>query len=85
MTDNIIIDGIELVRVTEALGKADKHTQKCNARIIGHRDLHGITGLKFIDGMLTSDDGPVYATPGRRLVTAKQIEAVYPGMVPENA
>ena len=81
MTENIFIHGIELVRVTQSAGQKDAATEKLDRRIMKHADLAGIKGLRFEKGLLTSDDGPVYSLHGRRFMTQKQIDAVYPDAV----
>jgi hypothetical protein len=42
--------------------------------MIRHASREGVPGPRFIDGLMTSDDGPVYSLHGRRFIAEMQID-----------
>ena len=85
MTDNIFIEGIELVRVKRLKSEKDYETsQERNHFRRAERDLkaEGVHRVYYDkNDLMMCEQGAVYSTPGMRYVTQAQIDAVYPEAV----
>lgn len=77
MTENILVEGIELVRVNKLVdeyGQQDKCELRHMTRIIRYLKGTGIKDLRYDESdMLTSNDGPIYALPGGGFTSHKKV------------
>ncbi len=82
MTDNIFIEGIELVRVKRLAGEngVSSGTEERQFRR-AERDLKkkGVMRVWYDENdLMTCEQGAVYARHGRRYITQARIDAHYP-------